>query len=130
MKVLDVEVTTGSVIGDRFCDFVGGSLIPNLLPYDGSNHTSVVVMDNCSIHHVHKVSELLEDAGILLIYLPPYSPDLCPIEAAFGYVKSYLKEHEDIMAVFSNPSTLVKSAFDSITSKQCQGWISDSRCYS
>ena len=101
-----------------------------MLPYDGSSPKFVVVMDNCSIHHIHEVSELLEDAGILLIYLPPYSPDLCPIEEAFGYLKSYLKEHEDIMDVFSNPAILLQSAFNGITSKQCQGWISDSRYYS
>ena len=40
-------------------------VIPNILPCDGSNHTSVVVMGNCSIHHLHEASELLEDAGIL-----------------------------------------------------------------
>ena len=65
--ILDVEVTTESVNGDKYCDFLRGSLIPNMLPYDGSSPKSVVVMDNCSIHHIHEVSELLEDAGILLI---------------------------------------------------------------
>jgi len=40
-------------------------MIPNILPCDGSNRTSVVVVGNCSIHHLHEASELLEDAGIL-----------------------------------------------------------------
>ena len=44
-----------------------------------------------------------------------YSPDLCPIEEAFGYLKSYLKEHEDIMDVFSNPAILLQSAFNSMS---------------
>ena len=69
---------------------------------------------------------MLDDAGILLIYLPPYSPDLNPIEEAFGYVKGYLKQHDDMLAAFPNPTSLVQSAFDSITTEQCQAWISHS----
>ena len=46
--------------------------IPNMIPFYGTNSTSVVVMDNCSIHHVEEVKLLLEEAGILV---PPYSPD-------------------------------------------------------
>ena len=110
--ILDVEMTTNSVNGEMFCDFVRGSLIPNMLPFDGVTPTFIVVMDNCSIHHVADVKSLLEDAGILLIHLPPYSPDLNPIEEAFGYVKGYLKKHDDIAAAFPNPRPLIQSAFD------------------
>ena len=94
--ILDVNITNQSVDGKKFCDFIPGSLIPNMLPFNGTNPTSVVIMDNCSIHHIQEVNELLQDAGILLMYLPPYSPDLNPIEEAFGTVKAYLKEHEDL----------------------------------
>jgi hypothetical protein len=66
--ILDVEMTPNS---EMFCDFVRGTLIPCMLPFDGQNPTSIVVMDNCSIHHVAEVKSMLEDAGILLIYLPP-----------------------------------------------------------
>ena len=91
LGILDVEVTSSSVDGEKFCDFIRGSLIPNMLPYDELNPTSVVVMDNCSIHHVTEVQLMLHDTGILLIYLPPYSPNYNPIEKASGYVKDYLK---------------------------------------
>ena len=53
------HITTGSVNEETFCDFVKVTLIPNMLPYDGSNPTSVV----CSVHHVDEV-KLLDDAGI------------------------------------------------------------------
>ena len=43
----------------------------------------IVKMDNCSIHHIEKVKELLDDAGIMLIFLPPYSPDLNLIDKPF-----------------------------------------------
>ena len=58
-----------------------------MLPYDGINPNSVVVMDNCAIHHVDEVRRLLEDAGIMLVDLPPYSPDFNPIETAFSHIK-------------------------------------------
>ena len=46
-----LEMKKGSVNGDVFFNFVQGSLIPQMLPYDGDNPRSIAVMDNCSIHH-------------------------------------------------------------------------------
>ena len=60
---------------------------------DGCSPMSITVMDNCSIHHTEDVAELFQN---VLMYLPPYSPDTNPIELAFGYVKAYLKEHQDL----------------------------------
>jgi hypothetical protein len=127
--ILDVSLTTMSVDGEMFCDFIRGYLIPNMMPYNGVNPNSVVVMDNCAIHHVQGVQELLEAAGIVILYLPPYSPDLNPIEEAFSKVKGYLKEHEDLISVFPQPIPIVQSAFNSITRNQCQNWIAHCGCY-
>jgi transposase len=52
----------------------------------------VVVMDNLSAHKGKKVRELIEARGCELIYLPPYSPDLNPIEEAFSKIKSLLRK--------------------------------------
>ena len=79
--------------------------------------------------NVAEVRSLLEEAGILLIFLPPYSPDFNPIEMAFGYVKGYLKQHDDIAAAFPNPTSLVKSAFDDISIEHCQAWITHSKLF-
>ena len=87
-------------------------------PFDGYSPMSVAVMDNCSIHHTD-VAELFQSAGILLIYLPPYSPDTNPIELAFGYVKAYLKEHQDLLG-FMNHTRIVYAAF---SKEQCKRWI-------
>ena len=81
---------------------------------------SISLMDNCSIHHTHEVADLFLTAGILLIFLPPYSPDMNPIELAFGYIKGYLKEHQDLLGI--TPHKDVQAAFDSITT-QCKEWI-------
>ena len=105
-----------------FFDFTRGELIPEMLPFNGLNSKSIVIMDNCSIHHIQPVADLFCKAGILLFYLPPYSPDLNPIELAFSYVKQYLKEHEDIMYTLP-PVNLIRAAFQSITPELCISWI-------
>lgn len=127
--IVGFEVTTESVNGEKFCEFVKGTLIPNMLPYDGLNPTSVIVMDNCSIHHVLEVQELLDSAGIVLIYLPPYSPDFTPIETSFSYIKQYLKQHDSVASAISDPCSLVQSAFNSITIEHCQSWITHTHIY-
>jgi transposase len=52
----------------------------------------VVVMDNLNSHKGERVKELVEGRGCELIYLPPYSPDLNPIEQAFSKIKNLLRE--------------------------------------
>lgn len=51
-----------------------------------------VIMDNCSIHKSPKVRELIEKAGCFLKYLPPYSPDLNPIENYWAVMKNNIKK--------------------------------------
>jgi transposase len=54
----------------------------------------VLVMDNLSVHKGERVRELIEHRGCQLLYLPPYSPDLNPIEEAFGKIKALLRKAE------------------------------------
>ena len=49
-------------------------------------------MDNVSFHKVDGVAQLLSDVGVELIYLPPYSPDLNPIEQMWSKIKTYLRQ--------------------------------------
>ena len=109
--MVGVELVTSSVNGDYF-DFVRGSVIQEMLPFDGRNPLSIAVLDNCSIHHVQ---ELFQEAGILVLFLPPYSPDLMPIEKTFSYVKYYLKEHDELWQAMGDPTAITKAAFDSGT---------------
>ena len=123
--LVGVELTTGNVNADKCLEFVQGTLIPEMEPFDGTKRKSIVVLDNCSIHHARSVKDTLQDAGILVIYLPPYSPDLNPIEA-FSYIKCYLKDHDDLLQAVTQPTSIIQAAFDSITAKQCKGWIKHS----
>ena len=109
--------------GDLFIHFVEHSLLSLLQPFNGSNARSIVVMDNASVHHVDRVVSLITGAGAILRFLPPYSPDLQPLEEAFSKVKYFLKRNEVIYDSTSNLSLLVTLAFTTVTSKDCIGYI-------
>ena len=61
--------------GDLFYNIVQGTLLPHLMPYDGLNLHSIIVMDNASIHHCQGISDMINGVGALLMYFPPYSPN-------------------------------------------------------
>ncbi len=125
--LVGVDLELNSVNSDKFIDFIRGTIIPEMQPFDGSNSKSILIMDNCSIHHVRLVKQLLQDAGILLIFLPPYSPDFNPIEETFSSVKYYLKHHDEVLQCVNNSDamTILQAAFDNVTKEQCNSWITD-----
>ena len=71
---------------DVFLTYVERCLVPELCPGD------IVVMDNLPAHKVDGVRQGIESAGARLLYLPPYSPDLNPIEMAFSKLKAMLRK--------------------------------------
>lgn len=75
----------GAVNALAFQAFVQHVLTPTLRPND------LVVLDNLSSHKAPRVAELIRAAGGDVVYLPPYSPDLNPIELAFSKVKQSLR---------------------------------------
>ena len=85
------------------------------MPFNGTNPHSVVVMDNCAIHHVHGIVEMIHEVGALVHFLPPYSPDYNPIEEAFSKVKCTLKLLDQEAEAVDNYETIVLSAFSTIT---------------
>ena len=121
--VLDCKTVIGSVDGELFYNFIQASLLPHLMPFDGRNPHSVVVMDNCSIHHVDETVRMIQEVGALVLFLPPYSPDYNPIEEALSKVKLLLKSMDKEAEVCEDPESLVLSAFSFITPQDCQHWI-------
>ena len=89
--LLDVQTMKGTTDGDSFYHFVQTCLLPNLMPFDGINPHSIVVMDNCTKHHVEHIVKSIQDVGALVHFLPPYSPDLQPIEETFSKIKTEIK---------------------------------------
>ena len=64
-------------------------------------------MDNCSIHHIHEVTELIQQTGALVHWLPPYSPDYNPIEEAFSQAKSMMKAMEVEIQLTQDMDTII-----------------------
>ena len=102
--VLATELITGIVNGER-------------LPYDSVNPCSIIIMDNCAIHHVDAIRELLQQVGIVL-FLPPYSPDRNLIEETV--ILNIIFEG---MMNFQETTCIIEVAFKSITAEHCNGWI-------
>ena len=72
--------------GEAFLAYVDQCLVPTLKRGD------IVVMDNVSVHRVAGVREAIEAANATLRYLPPYSPDLNPIELSYSAFKAFLRK--------------------------------------
>ncbi|CZS92406.1 uncharacterized protein RAG0_02848 [Rhynchosporium agropyri] len=75
--IIFVRVYQGSTTATVYEEFIE-QLLPIMNPWPQRN--SVLVMDNASIHHSARIKQMCHDAGVRLVYLPPYSPDLNPIE--------------------------------------------------
>ncbi len=78
-------IIDGPMNGSAFCTYLSSCLAPTL------NAGDIVVMDNLPTHKVPGVRTLLEGVGAQLWYLPPYSPDMNPIENAFAKLKALLR---------------------------------------
>lgn len=121
----DVYITEGTVDGVQFSEFVRSSLLPILMPFNSINPRSVVIMDNASIHHVQKVSDLVErQAGAKLHYLPPYSPDLNPAEGVFSQIKYIMKQNHKLFQTCSAPRAMIAFIFGMVDVQDCIGHIS------
>ena len=107
----------GAVDGKAFEAYVEHFLTPKL------KRGQIVVMDNLSVHKSKRVQRLIEEAGATLLFLPPYSPDMNPIEEAFSKVKGILRK-----AAARTREALVEAtgrALDAITPEDIRGFYAD-----
>ncbi len=108
-------VVDGPINGLTFQAYVEQILVPTLGPGD------VVVMDNLGSHKGHAVHQAIERAGATLLYLPPYSPDLNPIEQVFAKLKAMLRKAaaRSLEALW----TTVGSLLESFSSSECRRYF-------
>ena len=99
----------GAMDGPAFLAWVEQALAPTLAPGD------IVVMDNLPAHKSPAIRRAIEAHGAELRYLPPYSPDLNPIEMAFSKFKAFLKKAaartlEDLQAAIAAALPLISAS--------------------
>lgn len=105
----------GGTTGERFVTYLKEVLIPALQPGD------IVVMDNMRSHHVKGVEETLCAAGMIPLYLPPYSPDMNPIEMLWSKLKSILRKWGVRLA--ADLPDAVRRAFALLQPSDCHHWF-------
>lgn len=108
-------VLDGAIDGASFRAWVEQMLAPELRPGD------IVVMDNLGSHKVAGVRAAIEAAGAQLRYLPPYSPDLNPIEQVFAKLKARLRraEQRNREALWN----MVGALLDTFSTDECDRYI-------
>ena len=111
-------VLDGPMTGPVFRAYVEQMLAPALAPGD------VVVMDNLAAHKVAGVQGAIRAVGASLLYLPPYSPDLNPIEQAFAKLKALLRK-----AACRTRDELwdtIGALLDAFSPAECQNYLTNS----
>jgi transposase len=115
---------------DTLMHFADTVVLPNCNPFPGPR--SVIVLDNARIHKAddHLFTRYCNSKGVRVEFLPPYSPDLNPIEECFSAVKAYCRRH--YRALLDSPTMItdIKCAFQLTgTGQNCTAWVRDSGYY-
>ena len=108
-------VLDGAMTGELFRAYVEQQLVTELRSGD------IVVMDNLSSHKVAGVAEAIRRVGAAVVYLPPYSPDLNPIEQVFSKVKSEIRTRKP--RTVAETEKLCGESLDWFTPEECQNYI-------
>lgn len=98
-QILPADAQDGIVLSRAFQGSTDAAVfedfIEQLLQHRGKwpEPKSVLVMDNASFHHSDRIEQICANAGVKSVYLPPYSPDLNPIEEVFAELKAFIKRN-------------------------------------
>ena len=111
-------VIDGPINGASFLAYVTQFLVPTLLPGD------VVVMDNLGSHKSKAVRRAIRATGAHLLFLPPYSPDLNPIEQVFAKLKALLRK-ADPRSIEKTWKTIA-NLLNEFTTKECSNYLVNS----
>jgi transposase len=108
-------VFEGALNGEMFKGYVEECLAPSLKKGD------VVIMDNLSSHKVEGLREIVEERGARIEYLPPYSPDLNPVENMWSKIKSQLRKTKERCKEILFEA--IGAALRTITKQDAKGWF-------
>jgi len=108
-----------------FYDFLTRLLLPVLGQYPYKN--SVIILDNARIHQKEQIFELAALMNFKCVFLPPYTPELNPIEFTYGWLKQRLRRNHDLvkeMLQIGVPlEQILMEEYVNITASMCQNWI-------
>ena len=122
--VHDVYIAQGNMNGERFAKFTRECVVPILMPFNGSNPRSVVVMDNASIHHVQEISDIIAtQAGARLLPSTILSRST-PVEGIFSQAKNIMKANDKLLSAATAQRAILAMIFGMITQSDCWGHIS------
>jgi transposase len=111
-------VIDGPINGENFLAYVEQVLVPTLKPGD------IVIIDNLGSHKAKAVRRAIRAAGARLFFLPPYSPDLNPIEQVFAKLKTLLRKAAErtVETTWKRIGTLL----DAFTPQECANYFRNS----
>jgi transposase len=105
----------GTLNGDLFREYIKTQLAPIMQKGD------TLVLDNLSVHTMKNILKPLTEKGIIIKFLPKYSPDFNPIELAWSKMKTIIKKSK--ARLFDNLINAVSIALDSLTESDVLGWF-------
>lgn len=108
-------VLNGAMDGPAFTTYIAKVLAPELEP------GTAVILDNFASHKVDPAKKAIEAAGCWFLFLPPYSPDLNPIEMAFSKLKNHLRSVG--ARTFDTVFNAIAQACDLFSPKECQNYF-------
>ncbi len=108
-------VLDGPIDGRSFLAYVEQFLVPTLTPGD------IVIMDNLGSHKGKPVRRAIRAAGAKLLFLPPYSPDLNPIEQVFSKLKTLLRKADE--RTVEDTWKRIGTLLDCFTPEECANYI-------
>jgi transposase len=111
-------VLDGPINGESFKAYVEQMLVPTLAPGD------IVVMDNLGSHKSKSVRDAIRGAGAKLFFLPPYSPDLNPIEQMFSKLKHLMRKalERTVTSLWKRIGTLLEV----FSPNECANYVANS----
>ncbi len=115
-------VYEGGTTKELFEAYITQQLCPTLTAGD------VVIMDNLSAHKSPRITKSIEERGAQVLYLPPYSPDLNPIEKMWSKIKAILRKIE--ARTSQQLEEAIKIALEKITPLDAKNWFKSCGCYS
>ena len=105
----------GATSGEVFREYVRQVLVPTLRPGD------IAVLDNLSAHKDREAIQLIESVGAVVRFLPPYSPDLNPIEKMWSKIKEFLRAAK--ARTLDTLIDAIAAALKTITAQDAKGWF-------